>query len=320
MSQSEVLMMSSPLSLFCIEQDSFTKKRMLSGSHELGGSYSRSKASQVLAPLPPPHLLVIRARLVAPPLLGARRCWPSSNKASLGIPPGPGSSSLHTHHSLSQTAVTKQGTTFLVCRVTWDKMGHTCWISPRKGLQRTGWRVLIRAGPNGRAHLLALALCLSLPHNSWAHLPQSADRRTCLLPASGTAGKRVGERLKCYMWKWKWSPLPWEVTCWAVTYRVRRLMGLFLLAGLSMKSVRWYHLRLTVTLAKSHNEDVVIATSQVKVASHRDAGKSSAGQSAVLPNQASLNTIILSWQSTCFRIHVRLHVWPLMNLLFLSCL
>lgn len=73
-SQSEVLMMSSPLSLFCIEQDSFTKKRMLSGRHELGGSYSRSNASQVLAPLPPPYLLVIRACLMAPPLLGARRC------------------------------------------------------------------------------------------------------------------------------------------------------------------------------------------------------------------------------------------------------
>lgn len=224
--------------------------------------------------------------------------------------------------SLSQTAVAKQGTTFLVCRVTWDKTGHTCWISPRKGLQKTDRRVHVRAGPNGGTHLLALALCLSLSHNSWANLPQSAGRRTCLLPASGTAGKRVGERLKCYMWKGKWSPLPWEVTCWGVTLQVWRLTGLLLPAELSMKSVQWYHLRRTVTVAKSHNEDMVIATSQVKVASHSDFlghWKKLCWPKCSLAKISTSYAFILSWQSTCFIFHVRLHAWPLMNLLFLSC-
>ena len=209
----------------------------------------------------------------------------------------------------------------------WYVESHeTRWVTRAESRLERGYRkqageYTLRAGPNGGAHLLALALCLSLPNNSWANLPQSAAGRTCLLPASGTAGKRVGERLKCYMWKGKWPPLPWEVTRRGVTSQVWKLTGLLLPAELSMKSVRWYHLRLTVMLAKSHNEDMVIATSQVKVASHRVRGrwKKLCWPKCSFATLSISYTITLSWQSTCFRLRVRLHVWPLMNLLFLSC-
>lgn len=207
--------MSSLLTFFIWSKTASLRRRRSLEDTSLEG-YSRSRAGCVPASSSPWQLQLREACLVAHPWCQAADHLP---KRLLGIPPGLCFTSLHTHHPFPQTAVTKTHK----CWPRQDWTCHTCWASPRKGLQRTDWRVHMRAG-HGEP---VLWLCASPG-------PQ-------LLSKPATVSRKKARAVIC-LWEkgWKAScergsgPLFHEGTWRGITFQEWRFPGLLLLSVRSM--------------------------------------------------------------------------------------
>lgn len=187
-SQSASLMMSNHVIIsrpFCYgaillrQEDVLWKTRV-------GGSYSRSKASRELASFPPHQLLVMKACLVAPP----------QRQTADPLPTG---LLWESHLAFIPALCTLSDN---CCKAGHNISGMLSDMkqdgSSEKGLQKINWRVHKREDQMEELIIRLQHSASSCPETPEQICP-SAGRRTCLLPASGTAGKTVWERLKCYM-------------------------------------------------------------------------------------------------------------------------